>query len=214
MVGILGLGSHATLHFLQRLNEVYQEKNGGYSTFPCVVLNTDFNRINPYLPNNFDVLLPIISEQLKELVNLEVQHIVVPNITLHEAIDQLGSKIGEMLIHPLKLAQNKAKELNKKKVVIVGTCYSMESDYVSSFFDGMERVELSESQKEVIDGIRKKVYNEGSSIEQKERLLICIEQALDEETILVIACTELSLLMVQQENCLDLLELMVQESIK
>lgn len=213
MLGILGLGSHSTLHFIQRLNEMYTKQNGGYSTCPFKLLNVDFNQINPYLPNQFEVLQPLMRKELMELYQLGVSRIVVPNITIHETIDLLGGDFDSVLIHPLKIAQEKVKNLNLKKVLILGTRYTMESDYVRSFFQNYDLIDLNEAQKETIDSIRKKVYETGYTVDLKNELLQCIENVIDESTFIVIACTELSVLKIEQENCLDLLELLVNESV-
>ena len=49
-LGILGLGSRTTQFYIQELNRMFQAKKGGYSTCPFILLNTDFHKINTFLP--------------------------------------------------------------------------------------------------------------------------------------------------------------------
>lgn len=214
MLGILGLGSYSTLYFIQRLNEVYNLQNGAYSTFPFIMLNVDFDKINPYLPNQFEVLKPKVEKELEQLLELGIANIVVPNITVHETIDQLDEKLRSMIIHPLKLAEKKALSLAKQNVLILGTRYTMESDYVGSFFQQLEHIKLTESQLELIDSIRKKVYKTGDSTILRDELLDCVNELIDESVLVVISCTELSVLGIKNENWIDLLELQIEEAMK
>ena len=99
-VGLLGLGSRSTVFYLEKLNALYQELNKGYSTFPCVVLNIDFNSINPYLPNKTSDLLHNLKPVIKDLERLAMGHLVVPNITLHETLERITMRTK--IIHPVK----------------------------------------------------------------------------------------------------------------
>ena len=52
-LGILGLGSRSTIFYMEQLNKIHQAVHGGYSTCPFMLINSDFNGINPFLPNSF-----------------------------------------------------------------------------------------------------------------------------------------------------------------
>ena len=87
-LAILGLGSRSTLYYLEQLNKVYNTKNGGYSTCPFFLLNTDFDTINPLLPNTSVQLDAILQSYLYQIEALDVAELLIPNITLHETIDR------------------------------------------------------------------------------------------------------------------------------
>jgi len=86
-LGILGLGSKSTLYYIDELNRIYNEFNGGFSTFPFKMLNADFDEINQLLPIYSEELDRIVTHYLVELTQMNVKHVLVPNITLHETID-------------------------------------------------------------------------------------------------------------------------------
>lgn len=212
MLGVLGLGSQSTVHFIDRLNKLYNYQNGDFSTCPFVMLNADFNQINPYLPNDFEKLIPILTSKLMELNELGVSRIAVPNITIHETIDQLDPILQSTIIHPLKLGREIAGNSKKTKVLILGTRYTMQSNYVLPFFRKMESIQLNEYQLETIDSIRKKVYEAGHTELLQQELEECIKNVVNDEVLIVVACTELSLI-ANNTDWLDLLEVQVQESI-
>ena len=86
-IGILGLGSRSTLFYIKELHKKIHLLLGDYHTFPCLVYNIDFNTINPYLPNQFDKLVPKLKEYLDQLFKLKITVCIIPNITLHETYD-------------------------------------------------------------------------------------------------------------------------------
>ena len=213
MVGVLGLGSNTTLHFIKRLNEVYQEKHGGYSTCPFVLLNSNFDTINPFLPNNFTILLPVIQMNLNKLREMGCREIVVPNMTIHEAIDKLDVEWQSSIIHPFKLLHSAMQKSTKKKALILGTRYTMQHEYLRSFLQGLEFIELSDLKLSKIDAIRKSVYEFGPSNQLRTELMECIQSELDSTTALIVACTELSLLVKHSDDCIDILELQIQATV-
>ncbi|MDG2431828.1 hypothetical protein, partial [Flavobacterium sp.] len=96
-VGLLGLGSRSTLYYIEQLNRLYNKKMGGYSTFPFMMINTNFDTINSLLPNPSNELDAVLTEYVTRLEKLEITAILIPNITLHETIDRL--KIRKKILH-------------------------------------------------------------------------------------------------------------------
>ncbi|WP_282068063.1 hypothetical protein [Olleya namhaensis] len=67
VLGILGLGSRSTLFYLEQLNTQFHTLKGDYHTFPSITHTVDFNTINPYLPNQFNTLKPVVKQQITSL---------------------------------------------------------------------------------------------------------------------------------------------------
>ena len=207
MLGILGLGSYSTLHYIKRLNEEYHRKQGGYSTMPFKMLNVDFNNINPYLPDQFDALIPVLEESLIALNNLGISKILIPNITIHEAADktQLSQEIKSKIIHPLDILRNNKIYEGFANVSILGTYHTMENPYILEKL-GLEIKMLSDIQMKRIDDIRNELYLGHGAIEKQTEYInrLIMDNC---ETLFIIACTELSLLsssLVEKNNTIDL----------
>ena len=213
-LAILGLGSRSTLYYLEQLNKVYNTKNGGYSTCPFFLLNTDFDTINPLLPNTSVQLDAILQSYLDQIEALEVAEILIPNITLHETIDRL--ELQKNILHPLPLSVLKMKEIEAKKVVLFGSLHSMKSSYIRSYLElnSIEVLLPSSEEMEFIDEVRKHIYHttETKEIINKYHQLI---KKYSENYPVVLGCTELSILKpTDQRNIIDMAQLQIEAAVK
>ncbi|WP_299247820.1 aspartate/glutamate racemase family protein [uncultured Lacinutrix sp.] len=190
-LGLLGLGSFSTLFYIKELNALYNAKHGGFSTCPFKMLNVDFNAINNLLPNTSKALDTIVKDSLNKLQNLQIDTIVVPNITLHETIDRLNIRTN--LIHPIEETISRIKESKHANVTIFGTLYTMQSNYITSKFTAQNITILQASKEDMqqIDDLRIAIYNG----KETEAQLVIFNKLINKYTkngIVVLACTELS----------------------
>ncbi len=192
-LALYGLGSRATAYYLQELNKQYNLKKGGYSTCPLWMYNTNFDTINPLLPNVSKPLDVIVAKDLQEIAGLQPDKIIVPNITLHETIDRVASATA--IVHPLPLTLAKIKQHQVAKIVLIGSLHSMNATYLRSFFkeNGIAVVLPTAKEMELIDTARKAIY----AYTETEELVQDYQAILKKyaaKHIVVIACTELSIL--------------------
>ncbi|CAA6828157.1 MAG: Unknown protein [uncultured Thiotrichaceae bacterium] len=194
-IGLLGLGSYSTLFYLERLNALYNQRNGGYSTCPLVMMNVDFDSINPYLPDNFAKLEQPLAIHLGALQYMGVSAMVVPNITLHEAIERLPSHQTSPypLVHPVNVTLEALQADQHTEAYIFGSRYSMQADYLRNRFQegGVSLYQPEEEAKAFLDGFRQIIY-QGEQTEQDIKHYQYLIERHSEERPVVIACTELS----------------------
>lgn len=212
MLGILGLGTFSTIHYIKRLNELALAQNGGFSTQKFKLLNVDFNEINANLPDNFEMLKPLVKEALLDLNEMGVSKIIIPNITIHETIDQihLSEEIHSKIVHPLKLVKREIQSTKCTNYVVFGTKYTMNSSYVTSFFDSdLIQIKPSTEDQTKLDELRTKVYQHGNSDRIEKELVDLIAKYRNSQTAVLIACTELSITNTLTENVIDLVELQI-----
>lgn len=191
-IGILGLGNRSTLFYIDELNKKFNAHFKGYSTCPFILYNIDFEKVNPYLPNQFNKLKPLLSLYVNNIKKLGVNFLLVPNITLHETIDKIDTSLD--IAHPVLLTIDKLMESEQVEAVIFGSLYTMESTYLKYSFQQKEilLIEPKEAHKKFIDYFRKQIYYEQETekdMEEYRRLLILYSK----EHPVVIACTELSI---------------------
>lgn len=202
MLGVLGLGARSTLFYIEQLHALYQNKQGGYSTLPFKMLQADFNTINPYLPNDFDPLLLALRPIMEELKRMEVKEVLVPNITLHEALDKM--ELDLKLRHPLKLTEEALKKKKATEIMLIGSRYTMESTYVRGWMEsaGFTVHIPNPTDREQIDVMRKKLYDSKETKEDLNQFINTLKTYSQQAT-LVICCTELSMVCVREE-CEDI----------
>ncbi|MDX1270486.1 aspartate/glutamate racemase family protein [Bizionia paragorgiae] len=214
-LGVLGLGNRSTLYYINALNTAFNRQEKGYSTFPLIVYNTNFNTINSYLPNKFDDLIPILSEVLSQIELLPISKLLIPNITLHEAIDRLSLPV--QLIHPLVLCRQILKEKQTTSVVVFGTHYTMTSPYISNYFsvEGIQVLSPLEKHRLFIERFRQKVYSKTETEADKisyYQLLKCYSA----KSTVILACTELSVMQISNDlpQVIDLADLQIEEALR
>lgn len=211
-LGVLGLGSRSTLYYLHALNKAYHAEEQGYSTCPLILYNINFNEINPYLPNQFQNLLPKLSIYLQQIENFPISHLLLPNITIHEAIDKLETTLK--IIHPLHLTITFLKQHNMKQVVVFGSKYTMTSTYLSNYFssEGIQTTSPSKEDVEFIDTLRQKIYLNTETLADIN-IYNTLVANYTKKTLVLIACTELSILK-HPTHVLDMAKLQIKEAIK
>lgn len=213
-LGILGLGNFSTLHFVEKINIGYNNKHCGYSTCPFVMLNANFNDINPFLPDNYTALETIVNGYLNKLNALGCDCIAIPNITLNKCIDviEIDNNIRMKIINPLSLLKDKMADFQSKNYVVFGTKHSMQLNYFSDYTNGVNQLETTKVIFNSIEHLRQITYLNGENKDAMSILENHIKFYKNKATI-IIACTELSVLyskLGKREHCIDLLELQSQ----
>ena len=78
MIGILGLGIQSTLFYTNYLHTRYYQEFGKYHTYPYLQYQIDFDELNQFLPNNFDILLPRLEKIIIKLKELPPKKWIIP----------------------------------------------------------------------------------------------------------------------------------------
>ena len=213
-LSILGLGSRSTLFYLKELNKRYQAQKGQYSTYPFFLLNANFEEINPLLPKPSAELDAIVHSYLSEIEKLDTEYLLIPNITLHETIDRLGSTLK--ILHPVQLTALKITENHWSEIVLFGSMHTMQSDYISSIFSskGIKTIRPSAADMLLIDAVRKHVYSETETEELIENFHLLIEKYSKHRPV-VLACTELSIVKPEKqiERILNMAEAQIETAV-
>lgn len=217
-IGMLGLGSRSTVFYIEQLNTEFLALNGGYSTCPIKLLNANFDKINPFLPNNFKSLKKNLSPYLKELLKLNIDTLLIPNITLHETVDILlpNLDIKFSIIHPVENTIEKLMQKNQNEVLLIGSLYSMKARYIGAQLQE-NNIEVSlpiEKEIEFIDKLRQKVYLNKESQEDIDQFNELVKAYAINKPV-VIACTELSIVLGDDiDNVYDMARIQIDEALK
>ena len=212
--GVLGLGSVSTGFYLKKIHNKYQEKNKEFSTCPLVVYQIDFQELNPFLPNNFEVLIPRLKSYFKSISNLGITKLLIPNITLHETLDQIETPLK--ICHPIDLTIQYLNENQIFEVYIFATLYTTNSDYIQSRFseNKIQILKPTVSDQNWIDDFRKRVYEEQETLEETALFQNLIQKYSNKENV-VIACTELSVFYSKENpSCIHMMDLQIDEFLK
>ena len=212
--GILGLGFESTQYYVKEIQRKFKADNLEFSTCPYQLYQIDFQEINPFLPNQFEILIPKIQEILNHIKSLGIKKLLVPNFTLHETLDQVNLPIE--IYHPIQLGIDNLKEKSIEEVFIFGTNYTMNSAYLRTrFFDKGIILKLPEKDdQDLIDNFRKTVFNKEQTEEEISEFQKLINGYAIKNSVMI-ACTELSLYALKEDNrCIDLAALQIEAFLK
>ena len=212
--GILGLGAVSTAFYIKEIHRKYQVINAEFSAFPFIMYQIDFQEINPFLPNQFSVLIPAIQDYLDKFSESGISKLLIPNITLHETLDQI--RIPIEICHPVNLTLKYLDENQIDEVYLFGTLYTMNSEYLQSKFSE-KRIKILkpiETDQIWIDHFRKKVYDEIATSDDINFFQNLLQKYAAEKPV-VIACTELSVFAPKENpSCIDMMDLQIEEFLK
>ncbi len=211
-LGVLGLGSRSTLYYIDQLNRLFHKKNGAYSTCPFTLLNTNFNLINPYLPNNFSKLIPQLSMYLNNIEKLDLSHLIIPNITLHECIDQINTNVT--IIHPVLETAQRLHQNNQSNALLIGSRHSMNSTYIQTIFNQYNiQVHIpSTTEISFIDELRVSIYNRTEKTDEVHAFQSLVSSYAKNMPV-VIACTELSMPEQDTHNLYDMADIQIENAL-
>ncbi|KIA90150.1 aspartate/glutamate racemase family protein [Kaistella jeonii] len=212
--GVLGLGNASTEYYLKRIHEKYKLKNKEFSTCPLLLYQIDFQEINLYLPDQFSVLIPKLENYFSKILELGISKLLVPNITIHETLDQM--KLPFDIFHPVNLTLDYLKKNEISEATLLGTLYTMNSEYLKAKFqkEGISLLKPAASDQKWIDNFRKKIYNEEESPSEILVFQDLIKKYIVESNV-IIACTELSLFALKNDSsCIDMANLQIEEFLR
>jgi len=195
-LGLLGLGSRSTIFYLKQLNKHYNTAFGADNTCPLLLLNANFEELNPYLPNQFERLEPTLLKYLNSINTLPIEQLMIPNITLHESYDRLKlhNAFGYKVIHPVKSTLNQLQQDGQQDAFLFGSNYSMNSTAINKQFNhaGINLLQPNQHDMVTIDNIRQLVYANKETPKDTQQFNALIERYKASYPV-VVACTELSI---------------------
>lgn len=216
-LGVIGgMGPLATVKFYDKvvLNTDAHNDNEhidlvvlNHSTMPdrtrCIIEKKDLEFLN------------VIKKDLEILDNIGVDVVAIPCNTSHYFYDEFSKYTNLKIINMIEETILEIKRRGVKQVAVFGTIGTLNSKVYDKYAQkyGIEVKELSTEDKNSVMDI---IYNikETNNLENKEFIEI-LNKYCDEDTIGIIACTELSLLDICKSiNTIDALDVLVNKSIE
>jgi len=185
---------------MDQLQQLYQATHGNKKVAPIVQRPVDFEQINAFLPDRFTQLTPLLESLFLNLEQDAVDIILIPNITLHVAVDRLtlADETRGKIVHPISLGIEKLQADTIKQITLVGTRHTMQLTLIAQYFErrDIEVLPCNNEDIEALDKIRIEVFREGFSKPTSEEMFDIFSRYSN----VVIACTELSILNIGTET--------------
>ena len=216
-LGVIGgMGPLATVKFYDKV-VLNTEAHNDNEHIDLIVLNhsTMPDRTRCIIENKNTEFLNEIKKDLEILDKIGVDIVAIPCNTSHYFYDEFKNFANLKIINMIEETILEIKRRGIKKVAVFGTLGTLNSKVYNKYAEknGIEVKELSlEDKNSVMDIIYK--IKETNNLENKKFVEI-LNKYCDDETIGIIACTELSLLDISKNmNTIDALDVLVNKSIE
>ena len=212
-IGLIGgTGPESTVMYYKELNSRTDKRTGGKMMPDIAIDSVDFHRAwNSVTNADYKGLSDYLADKARSLKAGGSEVIALTAGTMHIVYDEVCAKSGVDLISIPKAVCEKAGKEGYKKVLLLGTIFTMENDYMKKDLrdSGIEVVVPDKDERELI---ARRIYEElESGIVREETLkefldiISAIRESRGIEAV-ILGCTELPLLLNPGNTPLPLLD--------
>jgi aspartate racemase len=195
----------STIDYYRHINRMVAERLGGMNSAKILLYSLNFDELKTlFYENDWVQVGEILSRIAKNLENAGAEAIVLCSNTTHIPAEDVARQINIPLIHIADATAGEIFKLNLKKVALLGTKFTMDSDYYERKL-AQSGIELIIPEQEEREFINSSIFNElGKNIfaaETKRKYLEIIQNLVTRGAEGVIfGCTEIPMLL-RPEDC-------------
>lgn len=198
-IGIIGgLSWESTIEYYRIINQEVSKALGGLHSAKILLESLEFSEIvSLQRAGKWDEIIEILIDSAKRLKTAGADVVLIATNTLHRFAPQVQTVLEDTpLLHIADATAREIKNLNIKKVALLGTKYTMQEDFYKGKFINEYSIEVvvpSENQQELIHGIIFDELCQGIITERSENILQKVIEHCkkDGAQAVVLGCTEL-----------------------
>lgn len=222
-IGLVGgTGPESTLMYYKELNSRIDKITNKTQMPDIVIESVDFRKAWNFVSSGrYDLLKDYLADKIKCLKNSDAEVISLTAVTMHMVYEELVKETGVSLISIPKSVCKEAKAKGYKKLLLLGTIFTMEQDYMKKDFleAGIEVFIPDEDDRKLV---AKRIFEELELGIVKESTLSEFQNIIDKMRsqygveAVVLGCTELPLLLNSNNcsiPCLDSVEIHINDLI-
>ncbi|NNL02669.1 MAG: aspartate/glutamate racemase family protein [Eudoraea sp.] len=200
-IGLIGgMSWESSMVYYKIINERVREVLGGFHSAKCIMESVDFAEIEKLQhKGDWESLNSIMVESARNLENAKAELIILCTNTMHLCSEQIIKNVNIPFLHIANATGSKIKLNNIKKVLLLGTKFTMEKEFFGEILRNDFDIEViipNEIDREIIHGI---IYNElvHGKIESASKR---VYQRIIDDSIkngaegVILGCTEIPLL--------------------
>ncbi len=211
-IGLIGgMSWESTVTYYQIINTTIKEELGGLHSAKLLLYSVDFSEIEKcQADGDWDKSADILSEAAKSLELAGANFIVICTNTMHKVVPQIQEHINIPIIHIADATAKELKKNNIKKVALLGTKYTMTEDFYKTRIES-NKIQVIIPSKSDIELINHVIYDElclGTINEESKNAFTRIIDELKEDGAegVILGCTEIGLLVKQQDSSLPVFD--------
>ncbi len=210
-IGIIGgITWESTAIYYRTINKEVNKRLGGAHAARIYMYSFDFDEILRF--NQKDDVEAIGNRLVEEAIKLErsgAEILILGANTAHRWFDLVQSNISIPIVHIGDATGKAIQQSESKHVLLLGTRYTMEGDFVKGKLKSQYNIRVSVPDKEDIQVINKIIYEElviGQFKDSSKQTLLDIINKFNNIDGVILGCTELPLIISPEDTDLTLFD--------
>jgi len=209
-IGLIGGVSWvSSLEYYRLMNQMVMERFGELSSAKVLMYSIEFGEFSKMEKladqGNWGPLLDVMVDAAKRLERGGADFIVIASNTMNSSSDAIGKSVKIPVLHIADATGKRVKESGVKKVILLGTRYTMEQDFYRDILEkryGLEVVIPNDEEREYINDV---IFDElcaGKFNDSSRAGFVRIINRLAKEEGaggVILGCTEIPLLIKQED---------------
>jgi aspartate racemase len=206
VLGLIGgMSWENTIEYYRVINQMVNERLGGWSSAKIVLYSVNFEEILPLQNNNeWDKITDIASRICAGLEKAGCSALIICSNTMHKIADQVQKGISIPLINVIDETAKVIRAKNMKNIGLLGTKFTMEEDFythkLKHDYNLNPIVPVEKDRQYIHEAIYKQFAKGVFSDKTKQKFLEIIENLKDRGSEgIILGCTEIPLLIKQED---------------
>ena len=203
-IGIIGgLGPESTIEYYKGIINIFRRRD--LAAPEIIIYSTDVNRLLELAEaREWNKLVEWLVEMVNALHNAGAEFAIIGSNTPHIVFDKVKSKSPIPMLSIVDETCNQASNMKLKKLGLMGTKFTMESDFFQKAFHdaGISIiVPMKDEQQFIYNKIISEIALGIIKNSTRQELLSVVKRMIDEDSIdgLILGCTELPLILEKDE---------------
>ncbi len=173
-IGLLGGTSWpSTIEYYRILNQLAQERLGGFHSASLLLRSIDFHEIKSRFHSGWNEIPLLLKKEIERFVKLEPDCLLICNNTLHKAYDLIESELNISIpvFHIVDATGRYAKANKLERLLLLGTKFTMEDGFYQRRLEKKfrlsievpqleERLRIQKIQSQLARGLMKQEYRD------------------------------------------------------
>jgi aspartate racemase len=212
-LGLLGgMSWESSIEYYRILNETVRARLGGLHSAKCVIYSVDFAEVEPLQhQNRWDEAAVLMTRAARSLQRAGAEAVVICTNTMHKLADQVQSSVSIPILHIADATAQAVTARGMDTVGLLGTRFTMEEDFYRGRLSQQHGLSVLLPTPAEQDMVHRVIFDElclgiirDSS--RAQYLQVCQHLAAAGAQGIVLGCTEIGLLVQQQDTSVPLFD--------
>lgn len=211
-IGLLGgMSWESTVSYYQIVNTVVKKRLGGLHSAKCLLYSVDFQEIEAcQSAGDWEKSAQLLGAAAQNLEKGGADFLVICTNTMHKVAPQIRGMISIPLLHIAEVTADEILARNMRCVALLGTRYTMEEDFYRGVLRdrGITVLIPDTAERAMINEVIFQELCRGEIREASRRQFLAVMEDLARQGArgIILGCTEIGLLVRQQDTALPLFD--------